>query len=487
MTSFPVTDLKKVLLAFFLLTSHWLLGQSDPIINPSNCGLGIAIPDSSCNTTNIFRINVAGESGTQLGMDVFLEEVRLIIAHSWIADLDISLTSPNGVKVEISTDNGEDEDNYGDPADVSCGSYISFSPSSCNLITDIVTPPFVGTYQPEGNLLDFNDGSNPNGQWFLEICDDAGDDAGTLEFVELVFSPIICLAPSEVEIVSLDSTTVELDWFSSAVCEDAIIEYGLPGFVPGNDETAGAGTIVNADCPPFTLQGLQPYTTYEVYIREECSDGNFSANSCPIIITTSCLPPPISLRETFNDQALCSNFCGRDCDIEGVWQNDRLDNFDWTIFSGSTPSAGTGPSADVENSGNYIYLETSGSQCRDGNLAYLLSNCLEVDTKGTDSCHFSFNYHMFGASVAKLTLEISTDGGGNWSPIWSEIGNQGDQWFKQYLSLTPWDGEIVRLRFVGEGGSGATGDIALDNLVFYGIRDLGEPSNIFYADTDEDG
>ncbi|MEL6945369.1 MAG: proprotein convertase P-domain-containing protein, partial [Bacteroidota bacterium] len=365
MTSFPVTDLKKVLLAFFLLTSHWLLGQSDPIINPSNCGLGIAIPDSSCNTTNIFRINVAGESGTQLGMDVFLEEVRLIIAHSWIADLDISLTSPNGVKVEISTDNGEDEDNYGDPADVSCGSYISFSPSSCNLITDIVTPPFVGTYQPEGNLLDFNDGSNPNGQWFLEICDDAGDDAGTLEFVELVFSPIICLAPSEVEIVSLDSTTVELDWFSSAVCEDAIIEYGLPGFVPGNDETAGAGTIVNADCPPFTLQGLQPYTTYEVYIREECSDGNFSANSCPIIITTSCLPPPISLRETFNDQALCSNFCGRDCDIEGVWQNDRLDNFDWTIFSGSTPSAGTGPSADVENSGNYIHLDIVNQKFRD--------------------------------------------------------------------------------------------------------------------------
>ncbi|MEM6700265.1 MAG: MopE-related protein, partial [Bacteroidota bacterium] len=79
------------------------------------------------------------------------------------------------------------------------------------------------------------------------------------------------------------------------------------------------------------------------------------------------------------------------------------------------------------------------------------------------------------------------DGGGNWSPIWSEIGNQGDRWLKQYLSLSTWNGEVIRLRFVGEGGSGATGDIALDNLVFYGTRDLGEPTNIFYADVDEDG
>ncbi|MEM6699211.1 MAG: proprotein convertase P-domain-containing protein, partial [Bacteroidota bacterium] len=411
MTSFPVTDFKKILPLLCLFACNVLFGQSDPIINPSNCGLGIAIPDSSCNTTNIFRIDVAGESGTQLGTDIFLEEVRLIIAHTWIADLDISLISPTGRRVEVSTDNGEDEDNYGDPSDVSCGSYISFTSSSCNSITDIVLPPFVGSYQPEGNLLDFNDGTDPNGQWLLEICDDAGDDAGTLEFVELVFSPVVCLAPSEVEVVSLDSTTVELDWFSSASCEDAIIEYGLPGFSPGLNENAGNGTVITATCPPFALQGLQPYTTYEVYIREECNDGNFSANSCPITITTSCLPPPISLIENFDNQDICSNFCGRDCDIVGVWKNDRSDNFDWTVYSDPSPSAGTGPSSGVEGDGNYVYLETSGSQCRDGNLAYLISNCLEVDTKGADSCHFSFNYHMFGASVAKLTLEISTDGG----------------------------------------------------------------------------
>ncbi|MEM9849300.1 MAG: proprotein convertase P-domain-containing protein, partial [Bacteroidota bacterium] len=485
---FPLSDLQTKLLCLFLICSNiTLFAQSDPFNNPSNCGINLAIPDSTCNSTNSFRINVSGEAGTQLGSDIFLEEVRLIIAHTWIADLDISLISPNGVKVELSSDNGEAEDNYGDPSDVTCGSYLSFSASACNPIESITTPPFVGEYQAEGNLFDFNDGSNPNGQWILEICDDAGDDAGTLEFVALVFSPVACLAPSDVRLVSTDSTTVVLDWRSSDNCNNTIIEYGTPGFTPGTSASAGGGTVVIADCPPFQLSGLAAYTDYDIYIREICDNGNFSSNSCPLFIQTSCAPPPISQSETFDSQTICDNFCGRACDISGLWQNDPNDNFDWTIFTEATPSANTGPSHDVEANGNYIYIETSGSSCRDGNQAILRSNCIQIDDKGVDSCHFSFNYHMLGSSVNRLRLQISTDGGGNWATIWEEAGNKGDQWLKQYISLAEWNGQIVRFRFIGEGGSGAAGDIALDNLVFYGSQDLGAPSNRFYADLDMDG
>ncbi|MEM9887956.1 MAG: proprotein convertase P-domain-containing protein, partial [Bacteroidota bacterium] len=488
MQTFPFSDLRISTIVFLVLCSCSLLNaQSAPFNNPSNCGINLNIPDSTCNTSNNFRINVSGESGTQLGTDVFLEEIRLIIAHTWIADLDVSLVSPNGVKVELSSDNGEAEDNYGDPSDVTCGSYLSFSASACNSIENITTPPFVGEYQAEGNLFDFNDGSNPNGQWILEICDDAGDDAGTLEFVELVFSPVVCLAPSDLEIVSADSTAVELNWRSSGNCSNTIIEYGTPGFTPGMNATANGGTVVVASCPPFNLSGLAAYTDYEIYIREICDNGNFSANSCPLSIRTGCAPPPISLAESFDNQVVCDNFCGRACDIQGIWQNASNDSFDWTIFTDATPSANTGPSSDVEEDGNYIYIETSGSACRDGNQAVLLSNCIQIDDKDVDSCHFSFNYHMFGISTNRLRLQISSDGGGNWIDVWEETGTQGDQWRKQYISLAEWDGQIVRFRFIGEGGTGATGDIALDNLVFYGSQDLGAPSNRFYADLDMDG
>ncbi|MEM1324527.1 MAG: T9SS type A sorting domain-containing protein [Bacteroidota bacterium] len=468
------------------LFSNHSFAQNDPFDSPSICGLNLEIADSSCTALNRFRIKVSGESG-QLGQTAFLDEVRLIIAHTWIADLDIHLTSPSGVRVELTTDNGEAEDNYGDPSDVTCGGYISFTTSSCRSIEDIDVPPFIGDYRAEGNLFNFNDGSSPNGQWILEICDDAGDDSGTLEFVELVFSDNSCIAPVDLVVESTDSTTAILDWVSVGNCDNTILEYGLAGFTPGSNAGAGGGTVIVTDCPPFTLLGLAADTDYDIYIRELCNGSNFSPNSCALQLTTACDPPDITLVETFDNQTICPNFCGQPCDIEGIWQNSRNDNFDWTIQSGSTPSENTGPNADVEGDGNYIYIETSGASCRDGNQAILQSSCLEVNAQGVDSCHFSFNYHLFGSSVNQLTLELSNDGGGSWTPIWSAFGNQGDVWQKEYISLVDWDGEIVQLRFVGEGGNGATGDIALDNLIFYGARALGEPSFRFYADMDEDG
>ena len=458
------------------------------IQNPSNCGLGLAIPDSSCNATNQFRILVSNAGGTKLGIDSYLEEIRLVIAHTWVSDLDITLVSPSGVRVELSTDNGADEDNYGDPSNTNCGSYISFSINACNKISIDTIPPFVGSYQPEGNLLDFNNGTNPNGQWVLEICDDAGDDNGTLEFVELVFSPVVCFAPTAAIVENIDSTTVRLNWQPSTSCTSTIIEYGLAGFTPGiNEEVGVGGTIVRAGCPPFDLKGLQERKVYEVYIREQCGSDNFSANSCPIAFRTSCLPAPITMIETFDNQTECINICGQLCDIQGVWSNQTQSSFDWIVESGETATIGTGPSDDVTGGGKYIYIETSGSLCRNGRSANLISRCIQIDTTGSDSCHFSFNYHLLGNTIGSLSLEISNNGGGNWSNVWTQSGNLGDRWFKQYINLSAWHGQIVQFRFVGKGGSSATGDIAIDHLVFYGSKDLGSPSYNFFADVDGDG
>lgn len=495
---YPIVSFKKLFFrwqrqvsALFLailctvVSVHIGFGQ---ITNPSNCGLGIAIPDSSCNATNQFRILVNNAPGSQLGTDVYLEEIRLIVAHTWVSDLDITLIAPSGVRVELSTDNGADEDNYGDPSDASCDGYISFNLSACNSVAIDTIPPFVGSYQPEGNLLDFNNGSNPNGQWILELCDDAGDDTGTLEFVELVFSPVVCFAPTSVLVENLDSTTVVLNWTPGESCTSTVIEYGLPGFSPGTGAQAGnGGTIVRVGCPPYQLEGLQERTIYEIYIREQCSADNFSTNSCPITIRTQCLPPPITMIETFDTQTECANICGQLCDIEGVWSNQENANFDWIIESGKTASIGTGPSDDVGGGGKYVYIETSGSLCRNGRSASLVSRCIEIDTTGSDSCHFSFNYHLFGSTIGSLELEISVDGGGSWQPIWSKSGNLGDRWYKQYINLSPWHSQIVQFRFLGKGGTSATGDIAIDHLVFYGSKDLGEPSYEFFADVDGDG
>ena len=53
----------------------------------------------------------------------------------------------------------------------------------------------------------------------------------------------------------------------------------------------------------------------------------------------------------------------------------KNDNFDWTIYSGKTPSFGTGPSVDHTRntaSGHYIYFESSAPRVP-GDIAFLQS------------------------------------------------------------------------------------------------------------------
>ena len=157
-----------------------------PFTNPTLCQLGESIPDDNCDVTNEYAIQVTGLAASQLGTDVDLRSVDLIIEHTWAADLDISLISPSGTTVELSSDNGGAGDNYGDPADTNCNSVTSFDMTASTSITT-ASAPFIGSFIPEGNFSTFNDGSNPNGVWTLQICDDAGADVGTLEYAELDF------------------------------------------------------------------------------------------------------------------------------------------------------------------------------------------------------------------------------------------------------------------------------------------------------------
>ena len=97
----------------------------------------------------------------------------------------MSLIAPSGTSIILSTDNGGDGDNYGDPTDVNCQSVTSFDMTASTSITS-GTAPFIGSFIPEGDFASF-DGVNPNGVWILQICDDIGGDVGELEFARLEF------------------------------------------------------------------------------------------------------------------------------------------------------------------------------------------------------------------------------------------------------------------------------------------------------------
>jgi subtilisin-like proprotein convertase family protein len=129
------------------------------------------------NVTPLPILDVTTQSSTiaVAGLGTYLDKVTLYtqITHTYGADLDITLTSPAGTVVKVTTDNGGSFDNvYG---------ATLFDPGSTVNITDyvfvnLVAAPVLG---PEGSFENFV-GQDPNGVWTLTITDDLGADVGNM-------------------------------------------------------------------------------------------------------------------------------------------------------------------------------------------------------------------------------------------------------------------------------------------------------------------
>ena len=130
-------------------------------------------PNTAITTTGnvIYRTTITVPDSFTIA-DVNL---TLDISHTWNEDLDIFLISPQGTRVELSTDNGGDGDNYNN---------ITFDDDSANGVPPTDNTVLVGTYNAEGDLTIFNT-ENSVGDWILEVTDDANQDGGTINTVSL--------------------------------------------------------------------------------------------------------------------------------------------------------------------------------------------------------------------------------------------------------------------------------------------------------------
>ncbi len=108
-----------------------------------------------------------------------IEKVNLSISHSRISDIKIELFSPDGTLVWISNRNGKNGQDYRN---------ATFSQRGFDGPISSAEAPFSGEYQPDGNLSNFNNGQNPNGNWVLKIHDLAADTEGVFEKISLTFS-----------------------------------------------------------------------------------------------------------------------------------------------------------------------------------------------------------------------------------------------------------------------------------------------------------
>ncbi len=163
------------------------------------------------------------------------------------------------------------------------------------------------------------------------------------------------------------------------------------------------------------------------------------------------------------------------------WTFSNTGAFNWRADAGGTPTTISGPNVDHTlgtNVGKYLYTEAS-SPAVQGEVTNLISPCFAIPSTGTIS--LSFWYHMYGANITALHLDVYHNGA--WiNDIHTITGQQqtsnASSWLNAVVPLTTYAGATVKFRFRVIRGASYDGDVAIDDF-FVGVA--GTPSADFSA------
>lgn len=125
------------------------------------------------------------------------------------------------------------------------------------------------------NLVDLNPGTAYDVYVRILCGSTLGDSSEKFTFETLP----LCNTPTGINWTNLYSTGVRIYWNGHGESSWQI-QYGLVGF------PLGTGTVLNTSANPYTIQGMQSNTTYEIYIRANCGSNGYSNWSQPFVITT---------------------------------------------------------------------------------------------------------------------------------------------------------------------------------------------------------
>ena len=104
-----------------------------------------------------------------------------------------------------------------------------------------------------------------------------------------------CLKPTQLEIVSASSNSATIVWLDTNETSTFSIEYGFSGF------SRGTGTTLITTTSSVSLLDLLPNTSYDVYVKADCSVTNFSLWSDVLNFTTSVLPVIAEFRTNLSE------------------------------------------------------------------------------------------------------------------------------------------------------------------------------------------
>jgi|GEM_PF-5570587 hypothetical protein len=146
------------------------------------------------------------------------------------------------------------------------------------------------------------------------------------------------------------------------------------------------------------------------------------------------------------------------------WKNITGDQIDWVPYSGSTPTANTGPDASAPGAmGLYLYLEATGG-CY-GQTGIVESKYHFYIPTGTSNYSLNYYYHMYGSTMGTLKVKIQVYPNTTWVERGIvKSGNKGNSWFNEVISLSEFKGQYIKIRFEGVTGYGEYSDMAIQNI-----------------------
>lgn len=181
----------------------------------------------------------------------------------------------------------------------------------------IVTPETSGTY------------------YFAWHCTSPGGSSNSIAIDDISVSSNTCPMPLTLTGSNITSGSAEISWTGAANVQ---IEYGTPGHTPGS------GTIITTSANPYTVTGLAPMTTYDVYVRQDCGLATFSFWKGPFTFTTGYAAPVITTEAATSLTGTGATLNGT-ANANGVSTSVYFEyglTSDYGFVASSTPASATG-------------------------------------------------------------------------------------------------------------------------------------------------
>lgn len=269
-------------------------------------------------------------------------------------------------------------------------------------------------------------------------------------------TPPACPKPTTLAVSNITNNSADITWVEAGSATLWDVEFGVAGFTP-----TGVPTDAGLTTPSITLS-LSAATSYDVYVRADCG-GAQSIWVGPLTFTTLCDIFVAPYVQDFENAGA----------IPSCWADATDDDFDWSYTNTTTPSTGTGPSADhTTGTGYYAFVESSSPNNPSLSAALISPS---VDISGLTNPALMFWYNMNGAGMGSLSVDVYD---GTWHNDVNVIsGDHGDVWTKVIVDISMYNSP-VQIKFRAITGSDYTSDAAIDDVSIEEGPSCFDPTNL---------